>query len=207
MSAADMDTEILRLLRSPLPPSDMERDQIKELLEISEGDIQRLTRSIDALLVQRKQTAQKITSYNAILSPMRGLPRDVLQEIFSHCVRSKTAMPMKTSSAPLLLCRICSSWREVALATSEIWSSISIVLPFHARPTKKDRLIYENAQAWLGRSGRHPLTISIEFKCDLFQSDQEENPLASEMLKWLIQYAPRWKRITVISPIGWIQDL
>ncbi|KAF8975690.1 hypothetical protein BDQ17DRAFT_243512 [Cyathus striatus] len=36
---------------------------------------------------------------------------------------------MSAMEAPMLLTRICSSWRRIALSTPRIWSAIHIVLP------------------------------------------------------------------------------
>ncbi|KIM41518.1 hypothetical protein M413DRAFT_42372, partial [Hebeloma cylindrosporum] len=94
-----------------------------------ESEIQRLDELMDTLKM-RRQTIQKIINdHNIILSPVRGLPPDVLQEIFFHCLPTHHNPIIKSSEPPLLLTRICSSWRAIALSSPRIWSKIHIPLP------------------------------------------------------------------------------
>ncbi|KAF9445457.1 hypothetical protein P691DRAFT_675618, partial [Macrolepiota fuliginosa MF-IS2] len=56
---------------------------------------------------------------NHKLSPVYSLPPEILEEIFVH---SLPAFPVLSHEvAPLLLCSVCSSWRNVALHSSRLW--------------------------------------------------------------------------------------
>ncbi|KAF8171535.1 hypothetical protein BJ912DRAFT_119495 [Pholiota molesta] len=86
--------------------------------------------SYSSLLVSKASTA---TMPSATASSPRNsisrIPNAVLREIFNHC---RPQYPPKaqpsTTIAPLLLCRICSSWRTVALASTALWSHLSYCL-------------------------------------------------------------------------------
>lgn len=103
----------------------------------------------------------------ALMAPARRVPLDIWAIIFSFCV-SGTSQPLVHSrSAPMLLSHICRSWRELAISTSKLWSSMSIVqtsaVPFYDETTRTLRVdfgIYTLVSLWISRSGRHPLSIS-----------------------------------------------
>ncbi|KAF8189066.1 hypothetical protein BJ912DRAFT_804153, partial [Pholiota molesta] len=51
------------------------------------------------------------------------VPRDVLLEIFTHCLPRRPLAIQRSNMriAPMLLCHICSSWRRIALACPTLW--------------------------------------------------------------------------------------
>ncbi|KAF8187802.1 hypothetical protein BJ912DRAFT_969724, partial [Pholiota molesta] len=60
-------------------------------------------------------------------SPIIRLPYDILQEIFAHCLPQYPLLRRQpsTTTAPILLCRICSSWRRLVLASPTLWKHLS----------------------------------------------------------------------------------
>ncbi|KAJ6554425.1 hypothetical protein B0H19DRAFT_868891, partial [Mycena capillaripes] len=52
--------------------------------------------------------------------PILTLPTEITVEIFTHCLPDEPCVP-RTDTAPLLLGRICRTWREISLATPELW--------------------------------------------------------------------------------------
>src|ERR1700761_6252462 len=71
----------------------------------------------------------------SIVHPIHGLPVELLASIFVHCL-PLDKQHLRPSSAPLLLTRICGTWRAIALRTPELWSFVSFEL-FHV---PKDRI-------------------------------------------------------------------
>ncbi|KAF9459869.1 hypothetical protein BDZ94DRAFT_1134033, partial [Collybia nuda] len=67
----------------------------------------------------RSQNRSQLRHLKAILSPMRRVPPEVLAKIFYFCL--KPPIVPQISAAPLLLCRICKKWRDVALKSPELW--------------------------------------------------------------------------------------
>ncbi|KAF8189044.1 hypothetical protein BJ912DRAFT_801809, partial [Pholiota molesta] len=55
--------------------------------------------------------------------PISSLPYEILLEIFIHCLPGYSLLQQQpsTTSAPILLCHICSSWRRLAQASSTLW--------------------------------------------------------------------------------------
>ena len=77
--------------------------------------------------------------------PIHRLVLEVLQEIFVRCLPSESSKP-DTTQAPLLLCRICSSWRNIAINMLELWQSLTISPSFRLL-TKRPFLISSKLQA------------------------------------------------------------
>ncbi|KIM36882.1 hypothetical protein M413DRAFT_77600, partial [Hebeloma cylindrosporum] len=128
--------EFAALLRNNDIPSESAIREVKEALKTPfnelreiEVEIQRLCDLVETLKIERQGVQRRIDDYNVILSPVRRLPVDVLHEIFFRCLPTHRNPTMQLSEAPVLLTRICSSWRAIALSSPRIWSKIHIPLP------------------------------------------------------------------------------
>lgn len=85
--------------------------------------------------------------------PLTTLPEELLREVFLHCLPTDEFIRPSRTSAPLLLCQVCGAWRASAIATPELWASISIGLL--GRFPRVELL-----QLWLERAKNRPLSIS-----------------------------------------------
>ncbi|KAJ7623908.1 hypothetical protein DFH06DRAFT_1230570 [Mycena polygramma] len=109
---------------------------------------------------------------------------------------------MSASEMPVLLGRICSSWRAISISTPRLWASLHIVRP--SRPPshsselqsfeKKCSQRLETLKAWLCRSGNCPLSISLEDGVDR-GPDASISPRSESYLPALIPFALRWQEI------------
>ncbi|KAF8175331.1 hypothetical protein BJ912DRAFT_988863 [Pholiota molesta] len=75
------------------------------------------------------KTTMPSTSEPSTGSPIGRVPYDILREIFIHCLPLPGYYPHSQVQpdrriAPILLCRICSSWRMVALAAAPLWTHL-----------------------------------------------------------------------------------
>ncbi|KAI5122522.1 hypothetical protein M0805_005250 [Coniferiporia weirii] len=88
--------------------------------------------------------------------PIQRLPPELLSMIFWHAIprRSEFVEP-SVHAAPILLCRVCKQWRDLAERTPELWSSISLFL---LRPYAIASQAYEK---WISRSGSCPMLIKV----------------------------------------------
>ncbi|KAJ8094048.1 hypothetical protein PM082_009938 [Marasmius tenuissimus] len=131
----------------------------------------------------------------------RDLPPDVLVHIFTHCLSTHPLPSPSISEAPLLLTRICRSWRESALSNPCLWSSIRIILPLipNTRMYHEIRKSYENLmtrrmsgiRAWLDRSGCLPLSFSVHYGRTEYTSNQE-TLMFWRFMALLFDYRLRW---------------
>ncbi|KAF7298733.1 hypothetical protein MIND_00820800 [Mycena indigotica] len=185
------------LLGSNQCPTDSEAAEIRSFLVEPISRAQTLATKMLRLDVQHKELMAHITAHRALLSPIRRLPQDVLREIFTEFLSRQKYCGMKTFDGPILLGRICSQWRSLALETPELWSRLHVVEPApsamsrSAHSTRTMQLI-DGIKLWLDRAGSRPLYLSFQREPSL------RSPLAdnhSSVLDLLISYAPRCKAI------------
>ncbi|KAF7376684.1 hypothetical protein MSAN_00085400 [Mycena sanguinolenta] len=165
-----------------------------------------LQKAIDELAQERAGVKTYVDAHQALLSPIRRLPLDILQEIFVACLPTHRNCVMSASEAPVLLGRICSSWRALALSSPRLWSSVHIVEPDRAHwPAELQAQRVEITKAWLGRSGQCPLAISLF-------GDARPDPASTEhrsasVLETLIPFASRWHNISLTSTSSGLNSL
>ncbi|KAJ6522763.1 hypothetical protein DFH09DRAFT_997072 [Mycena vulgaris] len=85
-----------------------------------------------------------------------------------------------TANAPLLFLYICRAWRDVALATPQLWASFQI-MPYGCLGTELGRQQFRN---WFKRAGSFPLSVALELP----------RPWDWEQLSRAIQYQPGWEQ-------------
>ncbi|KAK7038204.1 hypothetical protein R3P38DRAFT_2904988 [Favolaschia claudopus] len=92
-----------------------------------------------------------------------ALPLEILAEIFTHCLPDVDFITPNPSTAPLALCGVCHQWREVALSTPTLWSSLELILDPAALdkgPCQWDAYVYL-CMTWLARARQAPLVLSL----------------------------------------------
>ncbi|KAJ7467056.1 hypothetical protein FB451DRAFT_1484062 [Mycena latifolia] len=173
-------------------------------LERLDGEIADMQNAIDKLKQQRESLVAYVEGHKALISPVRRLPLDIIQEIFMACLPTHRNCVMSASEAPVLLGRICSSWRAISLSTPRLWARLHIVEPQRSWDSDssafKEKVAQrlETTKTWLGRSGRCPLSISLETGLDRAATP---NPSRSDLfLQPLIPFAPRWQHIQFTIP-------
>ncbi|KAJ7918994.1 hypothetical protein B0H13DRAFT_2657103 [Mycena leptocephala] len=131
-----MVTPFQEILHTNAVPSDAECQRIRELLvgprrvaaELSD-EIERLQGLIHQLTEKRAHLNDFIDAHAALISPVRRLPEDVVAEIFAASLPSDRNAIMSGAESPLLLCHVCKAWRNLALLTPFLWTSLHIVAP------------------------------------------------------------------------------
>ncbi|KAJ7140918.1 hypothetical protein C8R44DRAFT_603871, partial [Mycena epipterygia] len=105
-------------------PTDEEITEIQSLiieptlrLQRLDDEIADLQKVIDKLAEERASLGAYGEAHKALISPVRRLPLDVIQEIFVACIPTHRNCVMSAREAPVLLGHICSSWRETSLST------------------------------------------------------------------------------------------
>ncbi|KAJ7785455.1 hypothetical protein B0H14DRAFT_2958528 [Mycena olivaceomarginata] len=82
----------------------------------------RYPKAISELNEERSSVADYVEAHRALISPVRRLPLDMLQEIFVACLPTHRNCVMSASEAPVLLGRICSSWRTVVMQVFPLYT-------------------------------------------------------------------------------------
>ncbi|KAJ7113903.1 hypothetical protein C8R44DRAFT_795944 [Mycena epipterygia] len=95
-----------------------------------DDEITRLRERLRQLEEERTSLASYHAQNTAILSPVRRMPAELLEEIFLWTLPSTDDARYRrifdAKSSPWVLTHICSRWREVALSTSSLWSLVVI---------------------------------------------------------------------------------
>ncbi|KAJ7479494.1 hypothetical protein FB451DRAFT_1239102, partial [Mycena latifolia] len=190
-------------------PQDEEIDEIQALLVEPthrlwhlDEEISDLQRVLDKLTAERDRLNAYMDAHRALLSPIRRVPLDIMQEIFLACIPTHRNCVMSAKEAPVLLGRICSAWRAISLATPRLWSKIHIAVPHEESGTKLS-LCLDTAKTWLDRSGECPLSISTHGTHNYPVS----YTMASLLPPILLPLAFRWEHISLTLPTSVLASL
>ncbi|KAJ7354593.1 hypothetical protein DFH08DRAFT_855348 [Mycena albidolilacea] len=129
------------------------------------------------------------------------------------CLPTHRNCVMSAQEAPVILGRICSSWRAISLKTPRLWSRLHIVEPNY--PYNSPLGVYQSkveqrlkvADAWLRRSKTCPLSISLESRFDYISTAAMSTPDAQPFLNILIPFASRWQNISLGISLSGVQTL
>ncbi|KAF7334814.1 hypothetical protein MSAN_02368100 [Mycena sanguinolenta] len=162
-----------------------------------------LQKTIDELAEERAALSTYVDSHEALLSSVRRIPLDILQEIFVACLPTHRNCIMNAREPPVLLGRVCSAWRNISHSTPRLWARLHIAEPqipadasLDAIREQKYMQRAEVIDAWLRRSGQCPLSISV-FGCSnsFGVSPESSGPL----LRTIIPFASRWRDIDIAA--------
>ncbi|KAJ7479746.1 hypothetical protein FB451DRAFT_1171846 [Mycena latifolia] len=120
--------------------------------------------------------------------PVLSLPPEIVSEIFEHFLPSYPDFaPACGILSPLVLCRICRQWRQIALSTPTLWRSILV-----NDTESEDQL--DLLKMWLARSGDCPLAISI--------TGGTAASLSSQYLQSAVVHCKQWDRVEIVVPLA-----
>ena len=153
------------LLKSNATPSDSEAIAIRALITEAEASIEELHRfptRDHASQVIESQLFETIERYRALLSPVRYLPTEILQEIFYYYADSQ-GPDITIGTMPWRLGHISHRWRKIALSLRPLWNNTpKIYLSYDGFERS-----YVRALIWLFRRSGTTLKLSI---CHRFSS-------------------------------------
>ncbi|KAJ6472785.1 hypothetical protein DFH09DRAFT_1380341, partial [Mycena vulgaris] len=172
-------------------------DPVRRLQRLDD-EIADLRKALEKLAAERDSLDAYVDAHRALISPARRLPLDIIREIFIACIPTHRNCVMSASEAPLLLGRVCGSWRTISLSTPRLWSSLHVVEPIalynSALKPFKEKMAQrvETTKTWLGRSGQCPLSISLQCA-----THRIAFPSATQgLLRALLPFASRWEHIS-----------
>ena len=205
-----MDSPFSLVLDTNYIPTDAEARQIQNLLSqpissISrlDSEISRMQAIIKDMSLTRDKLRNYVVSHRALLSPVRRLPPEVVAEIFVHCLPTNHNALMSIGEAPLLLGRICRTWRDISISMPQLWCSLHVVIPLCVirDPLIEDPSIEDTScqsmKNWFARSGNLPLSISV-MDCSWPRSSNNFDPPKPKkhpLIETLVQLSHRWKSL------------
>lgn len=142
---------MLGLLATNDIPGSLEWESIREVLANARTDLQILDDEVSRHLLElqmKQASVQKIADQHFML--IRGLPTEVLIHIFMFTI-SDDPSPFLPKDTPVLLGKVCRSWRAISRATPWLWSTIHME---HVDNKERGAMLSE----WLKRSRNCSLT-------------------------------------------------
>ncbi|KAJ7133657.1 hypothetical protein C8R43DRAFT_894926 [Mycena crocata] len=195
-------------------PTEQEIVDIKALLPVPtlrlnrlDDDIAAMQQAMDKLREERNGLVTYLDAHKALISPVRRLPLDIIQEIFIACLPTHRNCAMSAQEAPVLFGRICSSWRAVSLSTPRLWAKLHIAEPSGSPSNMSGVLSYDEkmaqrtdiARMWLRRAGQCPLSISVQGRFDFYDTEDDAHTDANRgmcnLMQELASFATRWEHI------------
>ncbi|KAJ6545398.1 hypothetical protein B0H19DRAFT_999131 [Mycena capillaripes] len=182
--------DLTHLLKSNNPPRESEVPSIRAIISDGQDHLAPLNaqistleaqiRDLNAILAEfvrrRDEAVEHIRQHRAILSPIRHMPTEVIQEIF-------TSLPSDPSDGeaagnkgpPWYLGHISRSWRNAALSFTPLWSAIVIGTP-------------ASVEVQLLRSAHVPL--------DIYWSNVQSQ-IDPSMLDSVLLHCNRWRSLSL----------
>ncbi|KAJ3522049.1 hypothetical protein NMY22_g12055 [Coprinellus aureogranulatus] len=203
-------------------PSDEEIVVLRHLIGEYERELGLLTREIVEMensssikITRRDAYLRVISQHKALLSSIRRVPTDILQEIFfplQGLDPSSCGPYISNKTHPsIVVSQVCRDWRHIAHGSPQLWKIIRLKSPvYHGYFTKdvwqrKIGRLLKAIDLWTVHSGTSP--ISLYFKNghdDLYARDMEAaNSGYLQLVTALQQSQPRWSDIRLMLNVSW----
>lgn len=192
-------------------PSPSDEKSAKARLTYIEAEITSLTQKLATLTSERDELRR--SEANTLLeiaelpadpadtnsTTIHSLPTELLQEIFRRCLRKHPIMD--AAEPPLLLGRVCSSWRSISLQAPELWASLHLVIPRSIPYPESQPELYEQMRTgfeyWLEHLGALPLDLSLRAE----ERREDESQMVYSQIQWVLEISrTRWKHLAVYIP-------
>lgn len=195
--------------------TDAESHQIQSLLKRPTSRLEELSTQLQQLdehytQIRNEQSSLllSISKHRALMSLVRKLPIEILQEIFIACLPTTHNAVMSKWEPPILLTQVCSSWRIIAHATPQLWKSIHIAAPCNS-PARYATSEYPNLPStlahaarrseavleWITRSAASPLDISLGQ-----WGTSTPDGFYDKIIEYLIRFSERWREVRFSAP-------
>ncbi|KAK7464226.1 hypothetical protein VKT23_006392 [Stygiomarasmius scandens] len=185
---------ILEKLRAPAGTRFSDALEIVRAGEKDLADYDVHISQIESFLRLVKHRKERLNHYiincRSLLSPIRRLPEELLSEIFLWCcLSSPICIYYDPDALPLTLSAVCSSWRELVIASPSLWSNYYIstgYLWLNSDPetVARDQILASTFQLCLSRSKNTALSL---------QTDCLDDGL--EIMMSLMRQSHRWYEV------------
>ncbi|KAG1863562.1 hypothetical protein DFJ58DRAFT_868692 [Suillus subalutaceus] len=112
----------------------------------------------EQLVEKQDKITQSMNSHKRLVSSLRGLPTEILSQIFVYCLPEDSHLSLAQNQAPVLLTRICREWRKVAVDMPNLWCRLHLNLK-NRRNLQQQENLYSLC---LKRSRGRPLSLVID---------------------------------------------
>jgi hypothetical protein len=158
------------------------RCQLKKL----ESEITRLKALLDELEHERAPLLKK--EINRRFPPILRLPHELSAQIFTTAFPENSRNTWR-SATPLVLGKVCSTWRRIAWSTPRLWNTISLRRPQYSS------VHIELLGEWLERSGQCLLYIHITYPGFHNGLTQVKTTPLWQIVHLLSSFSKRWGKL------------
>ncbi|KAK7058422.1 hypothetical protein VNI00_002056 [Paramarasmius palmivorus] len=139
---------------------------------------------------QDPEVAEPTTPYIHQSSKLVNLSPELLEIIFLECFRADThGHAFSKNAVPWIVTQVCRRWRQVALATSSLWSIIRIETGRLLAPKEPLKML----QAYLDRSQPMHISCMLDLGWDrTTEGKGHGRKLNNQIVKLLIAHSKRW---------------
>lgn len=210
-SAYSMDPHFRHLTHSNIPASDAEALQIRELISMERRNISILEEQIrvansqrsefqpvnPSLSSQREEYYDRLRRYESTVSIIRRVPAEIFVEIFLLYCLEPASLPLLCTEPRLVVTRICSRWRSIALDLQNLWNRVSLTSSAHEssiytsikfldifdamdtthisrlprRYEEKNKKIVGIVEEWFRRAWSVPLEVNLQYPSSIFSPE------------------------------------
>lgn len=140
------------------------------------------------------QTKEALVKLYATLAPIKRLPPEILSEVFERCLDTMNSgvslsITARNKEAPLLLARVCRSWRAIVHGTPRLWRDIFVNVCDGRYSDEIRRDALPVLQTWLEHSGGLPLNLVVVCKTERVL------PGLMDLFETIVAHAARWKTV------------
>ena len=139
------------LLNTNSTLSQVQRNFLQNSILQLDEQILDMQSKILVLQTSRSQLLQQRKCYSRLLSPLRSLPIEIFGEIFMYATRD---CPMHV----LNLSAVCQLWRDAALRTPALWSTLELV------DYKSKYNMDSHIDSWIKRARSYPLSLVVRHR-------------------------------------------
>ncbi|KAK2459969.1 hypothetical protein APHAL10511_007975 [Amanita phalloides] len=177
-----------RLIKSAIENIEKTIKVNKASQESVEQDIAGLIQHHESLLQQGQKLADDLDRLRRALAPFKRLSAELQRYIFILASNRSVGLPYRKQEIPrqMIISHVSSSWRHVALNTSELWSNVYIRQP-------EKRLHTRLYRRWLARG----CSASISLKINL--EDCEQHDLRRVFRTLVSPFEPRKLKLDLSS--------
>lgn len=181
-------------------------------------DIERARAELHRLERQRDQVKDVVHELEALMSPVRRIPTDIMAKIFEHCIWHDVTPRADPRMAPLLLAQVCRSWRYLLFSLPCLWTSLQLDLPSNTKGW--ETLIQSKGLSmhlWFSRSKALPVSLFLNHAKGclipwhaLMHLDKEILTLSSLLKNLSLHFSPRSLSCLLTftqSPLPYLQHL
>ncbi|KAF6749255.1 hypothetical protein DFP72DRAFT_1173632 [Ephemerocybe angulata] len=215
-----MNSPFLSRLNTNYAPTEPEIAQIRDYVKENRAALLDIDKAIETLTRHRDSRKSIIDQHEALLSPIRRVPEDILSSIFSQVVNgAKEPAALSRSHPAVFISHASRHWRRLALATPSLWNTIVITTPptpngiggQRAGPNiniAQDRArrwvnwinqVIKMTKEWIVRAGSSPLSLKVEMDIkgrDGGSGDATSTAL-TELITALCSACQRWGKVNL----------